>query len=300
MNPANPYPDDPAQERALAFDFVQTAPDRFASHVIPSGLLRLYGGMVAAQALATAQATVPEDKAVHSLHAYFLKPGLTDRPLDFSVRRLTDGRSFAARQISVTQDDKPIVEMMASFQTDEAGRTHAFAMPDVPPPDDLPILEDLFAAHRDTLPDRHRPYWLRRQQLEWRPCEPFLFGQSEVLPPRRNFWFRMKQPLQATEAEHRRWLVYASDFHIFQTGLLPLGLGWDSNYLQTSSLDHAIWFHGAVDMNEWMLYALETPAASGARTLSRGSMYRADGTLIATVTQQGLLRELAQEREGKI
>ena len=118
----NPYPDDPVLERAQAFAFAETAGDRFTAPVLPSGLLRLYGGMVVAQALAAAQRTVPADKPVHSLHAYFLKPGLTDRPPDFAVRRLTNGRSFAARHVSATQDANPVVEMMASFQVDEPGR----------------------------------------------------------------------------------------------------------------------------------------------------------------------------------
>jgi len=302
----NPYPDDPAQERERAFDLAERAHpaepagDRFTAPVVPSGLLRLYGGMVVAQALAAAQRTVPADKPVHSLHAYFLKPGLTDRPLDFAVRRLTDGRSFAARHVAATQDANPVVEMMASFQVDEPGPAFAMPMPDVPPPDALPVLEDLFRAHADTLPLRHRPFWLRRQQVEWRPCEPFGFGDDSVRAPRRSFWFRMKEPLLADQARQRCWLAYASDFHLFQTGLLPLGHGFDNDFLQTSSLDHAMWFHGDVDMNQWMLYAQETPAAGGARLYARGTVFRADGTPLAHVAQQGLVRVLDRVREGKI
>ncbi len=298
--PDNPYPDDPALEREQAFALTETGEDRFTAPVVPSGLLRLYGGMVVAQGLAAAQRTVPADKPVHSLHAYFLKPGLTDRPLDFAVRRLTDGRSFAARDVSVTQDAKPIIEMMASFQTDEPGPDFTLPMPDVPSPEELPVLEDLFRAHADTLPERHRPFWLRRQQVEWRPCEPYGFGDDSVRPPHRSFWFRMKEPLVADQARQRCWLAYASDFHIFQTGLLPLGYGFENDYLQTSSLDHAIWFHGDADMNAWMLYAIETPVSSGARLYSRGTMFRADGTPVAHVAQQGLVRVLDEVREGKI
>lgn len=296
----NPYPDDPVLERAQAFAFAETAGDRFTAPVLPSGLLRLYGGMVVAQALASAQRTVPADKPVHSLHAYFLKPGLIDRPLDFAVRQLTDGRSFAARHVAVTQDANPVLELMASFQVDEPGPEFAMPMPDVPPPDALPILDDLFRANADTLPLRHRPFWLRRQQIEWRPCEPFTFGDDSVRAPQRSFWFRMKDGLVADQARHRCWLAYASDFHIFQTGLLPLGYGFDNDFLQTSSLDHAIWFHADVDMNEWMLYALETPVSSGARLYSRGTVFRADGTPVAHVAQQGLVRVLVVAREGKI
>lgn len=297
----NPFPDDPKVERRLAFDFEELEGDRFRTRPIPSGLLRTYGGLVVAQALAAAQRTVDGEKYAHSLHAYFLKPGITGEPLDIAVDRVTDGRSFAVRRIGVSQHGRPLLDMTASFHVDEAGAIYAPPMPDVPPPDDLLPLTEIFAKGGE-LPERHRPFWLRRQQIDWRPVAPFLFGAPppDAQGPARSFWFRMKDRLNASRAEHACWLAYASDFHIFQTTFIPLGIAFTDDYLQTSSLDHALWLHGRVDMNEWMLYSQDTLGASGALALGSGTIFRADGSIVATVAQQGLVRQLDEVRTGKI
>ncbi|MGF7154821.1 acyl-CoA thioesterase-2 [Novosphingobium gossypii] len=296
----NPYIDDPEQERRLAYDFEEIGPDQFHVAPVPSGLLRLYGGMALSQSLAAAQRTAPPDKIAHSLHAYFLQPGLIDRPLEFSVTRESDGRSFSNRTIRMTQDGAPILNMMASFKAPEPAARHGFTMPDAPEPEGLTSLAELVARYGDRMPARHRPFWRRRQQVDWRPIGMFPFDEREVRPPTRNFWFRFHGTIDGPLHVQQRLLAYASDLHIFHTALGPLGIGWANDFLQSSSLDHAIWFHDEFRVDEWMLYALDSPAASDAMALGRGNIFRRDGTLIATVSQQGLARMLEEKREGKL
>ncbi|HEX2795405.1 MAG TPA: acyl-CoA thioesterase domain-containing protein [Croceicoccus sp.] len=301
----NPFPDNPLVERDALYAFRETAPDRFRVDPIETGLLRQYGGAITSQCFAAACLTVGADKVAHSLHAYFARPGLIDRPNDFAVSRETDGRSFATRLVRMTQRDELLMNCMVSFKAPEdAPRAH-LPMPDVPQPQTLTPLAETIHAMKADLPARHHPFWTRRQQIDWRPVEPFVFFEGETRPARRNFWFRFDGPVGAgpggdTLAVHQRLLVYASDLHIFQTGLGPLGQGWASDYMQMSSLDHAIWFHDDFRVDEWLLYALDGPAAGNAMALGQGHVFRRDGTLVATVTQQGLARVLSEKREGRL
>ncbi|MEO0030846.1 MAG: hypothetical protein RIS94_604 [Pseudomonadota bacterium] len=297
---ADTFPDDPDLECEEAYHFDRTGDDRFQTRPQPSGLLRLYGGLIVSQALAAMQATVPEDKPAHALHLFYQRPGLIDRPLDIAVFRETDGRSFAQRRAAVTQDGAPIAQAMASFQSDEPGLTQQIPMPEVPPPYALEPLASILARRISELPARHRPFWCRRQQFDWRPAEPFTIGDSQPRRAARHFWFRANGTVTGGLGVQQRLLAYATDTHIMQTGLRPLGLCWADDRLQTSSLDHAIWFHAPFRVDEWLLYAMDSPAASGARVLCTGNVFRQDGTLVATVTQQGLARVLDTVREGKI
>ncbi len=300
LSQSNPFPDDPDLEREDAFAFETIGVDRFRVQPGRSGLLRLFGGAVLSQSLAAAQLTVPAEKVAHSLHAYFLKPGLTDRPVELSVTRESDGRSFANRMVRMTQDGAPIVNLMASFKTAEAAPSHSLSMPQVPPPDALPRLDDLIAQYGERLPERHRPFWQRRQMFDWRPVEAYRFDERSVGPSTRALWFRLNGVEDGGAATQQRLLTYASDMHIFHTALAPLGLGWANDFLQSSSLDHAIWFHDSFRVDDWLLYVLESPAASNALALGRGHIFRRDGQVVATVSQQGLVRMLPEKREGKL
>ncbi|OYX62444.1 MAG: acyl-CoA thioesterase II [Novosphingobium sp. 32-60-15] len=297
---ANPFPDDPDLERHAAYEFDRTGPDRFQSRPLPSGLLRLFGGLIVSQALAAMQQTVPDDKFAHAIHVFYQRAGLIDRPLHFAIERDTDGRSFAQRRVSVTQDGQPIAYAMASFQTAEAGGVHQDAMPNVAGPEELEPLASILTRRLADLPLRHRPFWCRRQQFDWRPVEEFCIGNADIRPARRHFWLRANAVVEAPLPVHQRLLAYASDTHIMQTGLRPLGLCWTDDHLQTSSLDHAIWFHAPFRVDDWLLYVIDSPVASGARVLGTGTVFKRDGTLVATVVQQGLARRLDEKREGKI
>ena len=294
------FPDDPDAERNQAFEFDQIAPDRFQSRPLPSGLLRLYGGMVVAQALAAMRLTAPDDKHAHALHLFYQRPGLTDQPLLFAVERDADGHSFAQRRVAVTQDGKPIAYAMASFQIEEHGAVYQQAMPSVPDPSTLEPLTSIFDRQIAALPARHHPFWRREQMFDWRPVEKFEIGDAAVYPPKRHFWFRTNAAVDAPLHIHQRLLCYACDTHIMQNALRPLGIAWADDHLQSSSLDFAIWFHAPFRVDDWLLYALDSPASSGARVLGTGSVFRQDGVLAATVVQQGLARMLGEKREGKI
>ncbi|MBS7670065.1 thioesterase family protein [Croceicoccus sp. 1NDH52] len=296
----NPYPDDPQDEREHLFEFQEIAPDRFTVAPVRSGLLRLFGGAILSQCLDAARRTVPEDKIAHSLHAYYMKPGMTDAVNEIEVTRETDGRSFATRAVRMTQGDAPLMRMMASFKVDEDGSRQSMPMPDVPAPETLEPLADIFTRFAEDLSPRHGPFWLRRQQIDWRPVQPFPFRNAERLEPCRQFWFRFTGTIDGPHHVHQRWLAYASDMHIFQTGLGPMGLDWSDDRMQTSSLDHAMWFHDRFRVDEWLLYAMDSPAGGNSLAFGRGNIFRRDGTCVASVCQQGLARMLDQKREGKL
>ncbi|WP_298287794.1 acyl-CoA thioesterase II [Novosphingobium sp.] len=296
----NPFPDDPDLEREALFEFEQTGADSWRTRPLPSGLLRLYGGMIVAQALDAMRLTVPDDKHAHAIHLFYQRAGLTDRPLDLKVERDTDGRSFAQRRVAVTQDGMPVAYAMGSFQVAEEGAAHQDAMPAVAGPEGLEPLPAIFARAMDDVPARHRPFWCRRQMFEWRPVEHFPIRLATPQPAQRHFWLRTNASVDGPLYVHQRLLAYASDTHIMQTGLRPLGIAWTDDHLQTSSLDHAIWFHNPFRVDDWLLYALDSPVASGARVMGAGKIFRRDGTLVATVAQQGLARMLDVVREGKI
>lgn len=287
---------DATTERKMLFALESVGGDHFRAAPIPSGLLRLYGGQVVAQALAAAQRTGPPDRLVHSFHAYFVRAGDTRRPIDFHVSRDRDGRSFSARRVMVEQDGQLILSLAASMHAREDGPRNQLAMPDVAPPEGLRSMADYIADVGDALPHRHRPFWRRDHLFDWRPVEPFNILTAKPDSSPRHFWMKLKSPLGSDPAEHQRFFAYGSDLHILHAGLAPLGVGWASDYLQTASLDHSIWFHDRFRSDDWLLYALDSTAAAGARTLGRGTVYTRDGRLVATVAQEGLIRMLAEPR----
>ena len=288
--------DDPAIERRALFAFETKGVDRFRALPFPSGLLRLYGGHAVAQALAAVQRTAPPGRPVASCHAYFVRPGDTDAPIDFTVSRDRDGRSFSARRVAVEQGGKLILSMSALLHEAEDGPRQQFPMPEIPPPEKLRPMSDWIAEIGDALPRRHWPFWRRDSLFDWRPVEPFRILESPVESSRKHFWVRLKAPLGDDPAEHQRFFAYASDLHILHAGLAPIGIGFADDHLQTASLDHSIWFHDRFRVDEWLLYALDSPATMGARALGRGNVFTADGRLVASVAQEGLVRMLATPR----
>ena len=288
----------PAAERAALFAFMEIGRDHFRTTSFPSGLLRLYGGQVVSQALAAVQRTVSSDRLAHSCHAYFANPGDIHLPLDFRVTRDRDGRSFSTRRVTVEQQGKLILTLSASFHDTEDGPRQQLPMPDVAPPEGLRSMAELIAEVGDALPRRHWPFWRREALFDWRPVEPFRILTSPVESSRKHYWVRLNGRLSDDPAEHQRFLAYASDLHILHAGLAPLGIAWADDYLQTASLDHAIWFHDRFRVDEWLLYALDSPASVGSRSLGRGTLFTTDGRLVATTSQEGLIRILSAPRSN--
>jgi len=252
------------------------------------GSPQVFGGQVLGQALVAASSTV-EGRAVHSLHAYFLRRGDFNAPIVYEVDRSRDGGSFSSRRVVAIQHGQQIFHMSASFQAPEVGLDHQIAAPVVPPPEQLP---DYTAALRSRLarlsPERQR-VWASERPWEFRPVEPPATGP---LPPEsnRHVWFRLTGPCPDDPILHRCLLAYLSDFQLLETALLPHGVSHFDGTLTMASIDHAMWFHRPVRIDEWLLYVLVSPSASGSRGFAVGRVYDRAGALVASVAQEGLMR----------
>lgn len=256
-----------------------------------AGWQRVYGGQVLAQALAAANRTVPEERLAHSLHAYFLLPGDPAVPIIYDVERIRDGGSFTTRRVKGIQHGKAMFAMSVSFQKFEQGFDHQSTMPDVPPPEDLPSEQELAAKLVERLPESMRAYWERERPIEMRPVDLSRYFVRAKRTAAQHIWMRSSEVLPDTAALHQCVLAYASDFTLLDTALIAHDkLMFDAD-VQLASLDHALWFHRPFRADEWLLYVQDSPSASGARGFCRGSIYRRDGVLVASVTQEGLMRQ---------
>ncbi len=251
---------------------------------------RVFGGQVIGQALVAAQRTVEDDRTCHSLHAYFIRPGDPKVPIVYEVDRARDGRSFTTRRVIAIQHGKQIFNMAASFQVAEEGFDHQFPMPDVPAPEDLPSERDLREKVVDRVPRSMRDRFLRPRPIELRFVEPPSYMDAEKRDPISHVWFRAVAPIADNVALHQCVLAYASDMTLLDTCINPHGVTWMDGKVQSASLDHAMWFHRPFRADEWLLYAQDAPSASGARGFNRGNIFTRDGVLIASVTQEGLIR----------
>jgi acyl-CoA thioesterase II len=252
---------------------------------------RVFGGQVAGQALVAAGRTVAEDRRVHSLHAYFLRPGDPHVPILYEVDRIRDGKSFTTRRVVAIQHGQAIFHLSASFHVDEDGFDHHDPMPDVPRPEDLPTFQDRIKAMGGDVPEwftRPRPIDTRNVQEPWRT------EGRPAADPRQQVWMRADGTLPDDPMLHACVVAYASDMTLLDSILLPhREVQWDR--LMMASLDHAMWFHRPFRADEWFLYDQSSPSASGARGLARGSIFRADGTLAISVMQEGLVRVVSGE-----
>lgn len=253
---------------------------------------RVFGGQVIGQALIAATRTV-EDRPCHSLHGYFLRPGDPSVPIIYDVDRIRDGRSFTTRRVVAIQRGEAIFAMSASFQVAEAGLSHQIDMPDVPGPEDCQDETEAFRAHQDELPEGFSAHMMRERPIEMRRVETHSFVKPSPRPPYQHVWLRARSTLPDEPALHQCILAYASDMGILSTCTLPHGKSFMTG-LMTASLDHAMWFHRAFRVDEWILFAQDSPAAGGSRGFNRGMMFARDGTLIASVAQEGLIRDVGE------
>lgn len=247
---------------------------------------RIFGGQVAGQALVAAARTVDADRPVHSLHAYFLRPGDPTVPVLYEVDRIRDGRSFTTRRVVGIQHGKAIFNLAASFHIREPGLEHLEPIPDVPAAQDLPTRAERFADYGIEDPFPGQPHPLDIRYVTTSPLR-----RTEPLPPVQQVWFRADGKLPDDQVLHTCLLTYASDMTLLDTTLLPHGTGSGDHTIQMASLDHAMWFHGEFRADEWLLYDQHTPASSGALGLATGRVFTHDGRLIAVVVQEGLIRK---------
>jgi acyl-CoA thioesterase-2 len=266
--------------------------DLFQGRRKPGGVGRIFGGQVIAQALVAAERSVGDDRPVHSLHAYFLRGGNEDHPIDFAVERPFDGRSFSNRRVLASQQGKPILTLAASFHRPESGATHSDAMPQVPPPEELPNDTELREAFAKTLEPSTRAFVLRPQPIELRPVETLPWVAVSSHPPISNIWMRCVGNLPDDPRIHRAILAYASDLTLLGTATLPHGLNWIKRNVDGASLDHALWFHDDFRADDWLLYSCDSPWAGNARGFSRGRFFTRDGRLVAEAAQEGLIRAI--------
>ncbi len=258
------------------------------------GWQRVFGGLVIAQALIAAERTV-ENLVPHSLHAYFLLGGDPSVPIVYQVEHLRDGRSFATRRCQAIQHGKIIFSLSASFHNAERGLDHAFAPPDAPPPEELPDESEFLARHGANMPEPVRRYFERERPIEMRPVDAGRYvSRGREADPVQKVWVRTSAALPDDPAVHRAALAYLSDMTLLDTSLIAHGLSVFHPSIQAASLDHALWLHRPFRADEWMLYVQDSPNASGALGFSRGALYSRSGELIASVAQEGLIRQRAE------
>lgn len=259
------------------------------------GWQRVFGGQVIAQALMAAQRTVERERTVHSLHAYFMRPGDPSVPIVYQVERIRDGSSFNTRRVVAIQHGKAIFALSSSFQVEEPGFDHQIAMPDVPVPEKLLDEQQIAAQFLANAPAPIRKYWERERPIEIRPISLTHYFSDKKLDPVQHVWVRATGPVPDDRYYQAAILAYLSDMTLLDTSLHPHGTSIFDQMIQVASLDHSMWFHRPTKLDDWLLYTQDSPSASGARGLTRGSLFTKDGLLIASVAQEGLIRKGANE-----
>lgn len=260
------------------------------------GWQRVFGGQVIAQALTAACQTLDvASRPPHSLHGYFILPGDPKVPIIYEVERIRDGRSFTTRRVKAIQHGSAIFVMSVSFHNDEPGLEHQATMPDVPGPDDLPSENEIKERVLPLMPDPVRRYYERERPIELRPVEYARYLGKKFEHGRYNVWIRTTGRLPDAVPIHHCVLAYASDMMLLDAALVPHGRTVFEPGIMAASLDHALWFHRPFRADEWMLYAQDSPNLAGARGFSRGLIFARDGRLVASVAQEGLLRERRED-----
>ncbi|HSU70758.1 MAG TPA: acyl-CoA thioesterase II [Micrococcaceae bacterium] len=257
---------------------------------------RVFGGQVLAQAVIAAIRTVDIDRPVHSMHGYFLRPGDANAPITFGVQRLRDGRSFSARRTHAYQNGVPILSMIASFQVPDAGIEHQDPMPlEVPDPESLPTAADLLGKFNHPVAQA----WAFERPFDIRHLDGSIYltvdGDRVAA---QGVWIKTVGPMPDDPNLHRAALAYASDYTLLEPSLRRHGISWVSPGLSIASLDHAMWWHRPVRVDEWLLYVAESPSASGARGLNLGKIFDRSGQLVASVAQEGMIRIPAEQLAG--
>lgn len=284
------------QDLVDLLDLEQLEVNLFRGESRDLGASSVYGGQVIGQALVAGARTV-EDSFPHSLHAYFLRPGDKEKTIVYEVDRVRDGRSFTARRIQAIQNGQPILSMIASFQKPEEGQAeHQLPMPEVAPPEELEFLHILRRRWADAIPDLHprlREAVTREPAIEFKHTKPWNPLKPEKREPRQDIWLRAAGKLPDDPLLHACVFAYASDFNLLSTALLPHGRSFLSPEMRVASIDHAIWFHRPIKADDWLLYSMDSPSSQSARGFSRGLVYDRSKRLVASVTQENLMRDVS-------
>jgi acyl-CoA thioesterase-2 len=261
------------------------------------GFGAVFGGQVLGQALSAAFRTVPDERVAHSLHAYFLRPGDARQPIVYHVDRIRDGSSFTTRRIVAIQRGREICSVAASFQVVEDGFEHQSQMPETRSFEGLPSDWDLARMFQDRIPEPLRTKLICDKPIEIRPIDPVNAFKPTPRDPLQYAWLRAAGDLPDQPSVHQALLTYASDFRLIGTSLLPHAKTFWEPDMQVTSIDHSMWFHRPFRMDEWLLHAMDSPAAAGARGFNRGSVFTSGGVLVASLAQEGLIRQRPLKRD---
>ncbi|KRO34825.1 MAG: acyl-CoA thioesterase [SAR86 cluster bacterium BACL1 MAG-121105-bin34] len=254
------------------------------------GFKRIFGGQIMAQCLVAGYQTVEKGRMAHSFHSYFLRPGDFKQDIIFEIDRIRDGKSFTTRRVNAIQNGEAIFSSSISFQKREKGLSHQIKMLDIPGPEGLESEWEVRSKMRSKIAKEYLPMWLREREIEMRQVEPQDLLKPQKTPPYRNTWMKPTGKLPADERIHQALLLYVSDMGLLGTAVNPHGMNFMSNKFQGASLDHAIWFHSKINFDNWLLYHIDSPVSNNARGFSRGSIYTKSGRLIASTSQEGLMR----------
>ncbi len=254
------------------------------------GLPQVYGGQVIGQALSAARYTVEETRTVHSFHSYFLYPGDPEKPIIYDVENLRDGRSFSTRRVKAIQNGRPIFYLTASYHSDQPGFEHQKVMPDIPGPENFPSESELASHIVEYLPEKLRKTFCGEKPIETRIVNAINPLKPEKTEPKQYLWIRANGEMPDNQLIHQYLLAYASDWGFLTTALHPHGVSLMTPNFQVATIDHSIWFHRPFKMDEWLLFAIESPTASNTRGLVRGEFYNQQGHLVATAVQEGVMR----------
>ncbi|KJG14902.1 palmitoyl-CoA hydrolase [Photobacterium iliopiscarium] len=255
------------------------------------GLPQVYGGQVIGQSLSAAQQTVDPERHLHSFHSYFLLPGNPEKPIIYDVETLRDGRSFSTRRVKAIQNGRPIFYLTASYQADEQGFEHQATMPNVVGPEGLASESDLVESVAQYLPPKIVEMFGNKRPIEVRPVTVINPLKPTIAEPKQYLWIKTNGEMPDELSIHQYMLAYASDWGFLTTSLHPHGVTLFSPNMQVATIDHSMWFHRPFKVDEWLLYVIESPSASGSRGIVRGEIYNQQGQLVASAVQEGLIRQ---------
>ena len=280
-------------EKSLSlFDLDKVDKDIYSWSGKNVGYKRIFGGQVMAQTLIAAYKTIDVKHFAHSFHSYFLRPGQMEKPITFTVDRIRDGKSFSTRTVKAIQDGEAIFNSSISFQKEEKGLEHQIKMPDVPKPEDLKSeIENRRALlEKLNMDEGDMPMFLKQREIEMRPVEVQDYFNPKKLPPYKNTWIKAEGKLPKDLISQQAFLLYISDMGLLAAANNSVGVNFLTKNFQNASLDHAMWFHRKIDLNDWFLYSIDSPITRNARGFSRGSIFSKTGDLVASCTQEGLIR----------
>lgn len=289
-----PSPAEMVERLVRLLTVTEMGPDLYQGSRQIGGRGRVFGGQVVAQALAAAIRTVDGGRQAHSLHAYFMRGGDEDHPIDLRVHRDFDGRSFATRRVEAIQGGEPILTLSASFQRPEEGLAHAdYRMPAVPMPEDLPPESEVVKSFIDRLPAPTQAFLKRRRSVELRHVNRVDPTDGRPHDAVQHVWFRVVSPMPDGADLHRVALAYMTDMVLLGSSLLPHGINWMAGTAKGASLDHAVWFHEPeFRVDDWLLYSTHSPWSGGGRGLNHGRIFDRSGRLIASTAQEGVIRRM--------